>query len=179
MFNIKKKEKEVRFFYKNHLLFTFNQRSFTHILVGVILILIGFIGYRMNQNFKEESFGIEKDHELLLYFEEKFPEVEVLKAGEEDVTANGKKDLIVIYRKLEEDYNEMRGVLRLENRIYITDPIDAPYENLTLEFIDIDGKDPLEFIVSGSRRGHYGYSIIRVDEGLALYNVFSEGMEKC
>ena len=43
----------------------------------------------------------------------------------------------------------------------------------------IDDKDNIEFIISGSKNGNYGYAIYRLKEDLEIRDLFSEDMDNC
>ena len=42
-----------------------------------------------------------------------------------------------------------------------------------------DDKDNIEFIISGSKNGNYGYAIYRLEEDLEIRDLFSEDMDNC
>jgi hypothetical protein len=86
--------------------------------------------------------------------------------------------LIVIFDN-DKGKKQMCAVIAKENEKHqFTDPIPAPAENQKIQFKDIDEKDELEFIVSGSKNGSVGYAIYRIIDG-QIINLFGEGMEDC
>ena len=139
-------------------------KSIILIKVSIIILalLLGYFGYRNNIKYKKVDFGVEKDHYLLQAFYDKFPGKEVVKCKLGDVSGNGKDDLIINSGK----------------EIYFSEESKAPYENQKIEIKDIDNSPPNEFVVSGSKRGQYGYGVFRI-EGKHLHNLFSEGMGIC
>ena len=154
-------------------------KSIILIKVSIIILalLLGYFGYRNNIKYKKVDFGVEKDHYLLQAFYDKFPEKEVVKCKLGDVSGNGKDDLIIIFRKTKE-LNHLVVAINSGKEIYFSEESKAPYENQKIEIKDIDNSPPNEFVVSGSKRGQYGYGVFRI-EGKHLHNLFSEGMGIC
>lgn len=147
-------------------------------IVGILVLLIGFYVYSMDDTNIVVTLGVEKDNELLLYFEEQFPDNEVITCGYEDLNDDGRKDLLVIYKE-EKKKNGMLIVLDTEEGYKLSDHTHAPIENQKIEFKDIDKTGPMEFIVSGSKDGKFGYAIFRLVDEFELRNLFGEGMEEC
>ena len=133
-------------------------KSIILIKVSIIILalLLGYFGYRNNIKYKKVDFGVEKDHYLLQAFYDKFPGKEVVKCKLGDVSGNGKDDLIIIFRKTKE-LNHLVVAINSGKDFY---------------------SPPNEFVVSGSKRGQYGYGVFRI-EGKHLHNLFSEGMGIC
>ena len=118
--------------------------------------------------------------------------ITMLVACEEDLTNDGKKDLVVIYNTPEEDEASKNtalvngGHIRLTVMIDLgdgeayehTEPIPAPVENQKIQFQNIDKADEMEFVLQGQKGAKVGYGIFRVIEGKAV-NLFGEGMEEC
>lgn len=154
-------------------------KSIILIKVSIIILalLLGYFGYRNNIKYKKVDFGVEKDHYLLQAFYDKFPGKEVVKCKLGDVSGNGKDDLIIIFRKTKE-LNYLVVAINSGKEIYFSEESKAPYENQKIEIKDIDNSPPNEFVVSGSKRGQYGYGVFRI-EGKHLHNLFSEGMGIC
>lgn len=147
-------------------------------IVGVLVFLIGFYFYSMDDTNIVVTLGVEKDNELLLYFEEVFPDNPVITCGYEDMNDDGRKDLLVIYRE-EKKKNGMLVVMDTEDGYKLSDHTHAPIENQKIEFKDIDKTGPMEFIVSGSKDGKFGYAIFRLVDDFEVRNLFGEGMEDC
>jgi len=126
---------------------------------------------------KEFAAMVSEDNLTLQYFRDKFPEREVLLACEEDITGDKLMDLLVIYRE--------NGNTRLVavcgsggGNWYISPEIPAPIENQTIRFKNIDNEAEMEFIISGEKKGAFGYAVYRLIEG-EIKDLFGEGMEDC
>lgn len=147
-------------------------------IIILIIVGIGFFSFRAQELSKVEAeIGVDPNNDLLKYFKEEYPENEVLKCGYEDVDDDGRKDLVVIFYK-ERRSNGMIVILDKEEGYKLTDEVPAPIDNQSIEFKNIDDEGPIEFIVSGSKDGRYGYAIFRV-EGEKVQDLFGEGMEDC
>ncbi|MDO5018470.1 MAG: Cys-Cys-COOH (seleno)protein SaoC [Lagierella massiliensis] len=149
----------------------------TKFLLLVIVFFIGYLGYRNNVKYNKVDFGVETDHYLLQAFYDKFPGKEVIKCRLGDVNGDDREDLIIIFRETK-DINHLIVAMDLNEKISFSDQTSAPYENQKIELKDIDNEPPKEFIVSGSKRGQYGYGIFRIEDK-HLHNLFSEGMGVC
>lgn len=154
-------------------------KKLTKILFFIVIMLLGYYGYNKNLEFKSIQFGVKKDDALYKAFIEKFPDKKVIKTAKKDINNDKKEDLTVIYRDEKEDKSYMVIVISKKNGVIFSDKLLAPYENHRIEFKDIDNKPPLEFIVSGSRRGRYGYGIFRLGDKDHIHNIFAEGMNLC
>ena len=111
------------------------------------------------------------------FFNEKIKCNKIVKTEDEDLTDDGKKDLIVVYEK-NSDQNEMVVIVEGKDGMYMTTPIKAPKENVEIKFKNIDNKGQMEMIVSGSKNGKVGYAIYRL-ENKKLIDLFGEGMKDC
>lgn len=147
-------------------------------IVGILVFLIGFYVYYNDDTNIVVTLGVEKDNELLLFFEEQLPDNKVITCGYEDLNDDGRKDLLVIYKEGNKK-NGMLIVLDTEEGYKLSDHTHAPIENQKIEFKDIDKEGPMEFIVSGSKDGKFGYAIFRLVDEFELRNLFGEGMEEC
>lgn len=122
--------------------------------------------------------SVKKDNTILAVFTNKNPEAEVVLACEEDVTNDGNKDLVVIYRmdKL------TRSVVLTDSGNHtdyaFTQPVPAPIENQKIQFKNIDKEGEIEIIITGEKKGAVGYAIYRMIDG-ELSDLFGEGMEDC
>lgn len=150
---------------------------FRKVLIIIFALLLGYFGYRNNVKYKKVDFGVEKDHYLLQAFYDEFPGKEVVKCKLGDVSRNGKDDLIIIFKKTKEA-NHLVVAIDSGKEIYFSEESSAPFENQKIEIKDIDNSPPNEFVVSGSKKGQYGYGIFRIEEK-HLHNLFSEGMGVC
>ena len=136
--------------------------------------------------------SVPEDNKILQKFKAAFPEYEVILACEEDLTDDGKNDLLVIYFTTEFDaYSGSTstvngGHIRLrvaidsgdgENYIF-SDPVPAPIENQKVKFQNIDKEAEMEFVLQGQKGSKVGYGIYRVIDG-SLVNLFAEGLEEC
>ena len=103
-------------------------------------------------------------------------------ACEEDVTDDGLRDLLIIYK---EDTDNEGEITRLTislgqpdgSRVY-TEPIPAPIENQGIQFKNIDEQGEMEFSVGGEKNGNAGYAIYRMIDGVPT-DLFGDGMEDC
>ena len=145
-------------------------------IIIILALILGFFIFRQDKLSKEKTIGLPLDNPLLLYFNKKVDK-EVLKCGYEDVTGDGRKDLIVIY-KISARSNGMVVIIDTEEGYRMTKEVPAPIDNQTIEFKNIDDEEPMEFIVSGSKDGRFGYAIFRI-ENMEIKDLFGEGMEDC
>lgn len=147
-------------------------------LIVLLIFIAGFAVFQYGKMLEDnESITVARDHPMMQYFAE-VNSYEIQAAALADITDDGVDDLLVIWRNAEEDLNYMAAVTEGNGEYALTGAEKAPYENLTIEFKDIDEKSVLEFIVSGSRLGNYGYGIYRVEED-AVVNIFGEGLDEC
>lgn len=120
----------------------------------------------------------EEDNTILQVFRKQFPEAEVLLACEEDVTDDGCKDLVVIYRR----QGLTRTVVVVDSgdgkQYSFSEPVPAPVENQKIQFRNIDKEAEIEFIITGEKKGTVGYAIYRMIDGQPA-DLFGEGMEDC
>ena len=146
--------------------------------IGLVFFLLGFYSYIQDNKKNTDQLGVSSDNKVLQHFISNFSDNEPIKCGYEDVNNDGIKDLVVIY-KASFRKNEMIIILDKESDSYeISQSVPAPLENQTIEFKNIDEKDEIEFIVSGSKDGRYGYAIFRL-EGLEIRDLFGENMDDC
>ena len=148
-------------------------------------------GSRVGRNLSYAE-TVPEDNKILQAFYEQFPTATMLVGCEEDLTNDGKKDLVVIYNTPEEDEASKNtalvngGHIRLTVMIDLgsgeeyehTEPIPAPVENQKIQFQNIDKADEMEFVLQGQKGAKVGYGIFRVIDGRAV-NLFGEGMEEC
>lgn len=148
------------------------------ILIILVIFCLGLYGYYIKQNMTINYLGVEPDNELLLYFQETHPNNDVVLCGYEDLNDDGRKDLLVIYI---EGYrkNAMVVVLDTEDGFKLSDHTHAPVQNQKIVFKNIDKTGPMEFIVSGSKDGKYGYAIFRLIDDKKIEDLFGEGMDDC
>lgn len=135
---------------------------------------------------------VSEDNKILQAFCEQFPMATMLVACEEDLTNDGKNDLVVIYNTPEQDEESDSTTLVNGGHIRLTvmmdsgdgehyehtKPIPAPVENQKIQFQNIDKTDEIEFVLQGQKGSKVGYGIFRVIDGKAV-NLFGEGLEEC
>ena len=148
------------------------------VFIGVVIFLVGFYLYSYQNDNIKVTLGVEKDNELLLYFIENYPDNKVITCGYEDLNDDGRKDLLVIYNEAPKK-NAMVIVIDTGNGFKLSDHVKAPIDNQKIEFKDIDKTGPIEFIVSGSKDGNFGYSIFRLIDDVEIIDLFGEGMDEC
>ena len=180
-------------------------------LIAVVIILLGyFLRLRLDRLYEESTAvsesgtvteysdgkwvgrelsyaeNVPSDHPLLQLFRKDFPDTEVILACEEDLTDDGRRDLVILYSLLSDKAAVLRytpvwltvaenvadGVCRY------TEPIRAPVENQKIHFKNIDQKEEIEFVLQGSKGERIGYGIFRVMDDKTV-NLYGEGMEEC
>lgn len=157
------------------------KKSIVIAFITVSVILVGSFIYKNNRESDSsalnESIYSSGSDERMDFFNKNIKNNKIIKTAEEDLTDNGKKDLIVVYEKTS-DQNEMVVVVEGEEGIYTTSPIKAPKESVEIKFKNIDNKGVMEMIVSGSKNGKVGYAIYRLEDK-KLIDLFGEGMRDC
>lgn len=121
---------------------------------------------------------VEEDNKLLKVFKEAFPEADPVLACEEDVTNDGCKDLVVIYRIKDQVRTVIVTGSEEKEKCVFSTPIPAPVENQKIQFKNIDKEDEIEIIITGEKKGAVGYAIYRMIDGEPV-DLFGEGMEDC
>lgn len=162
-------------------------------IIAVILLIIAAFFIRSALE-KKESSGkaevksadrevsyaetVDAGHPILRVFKEQYKDAEVLRACEEDVTNDGNKDLVVIYRL----QGHTRTVVLVDSGDHtnynISEPIPAPVENQKIQFKNIDKEAEIEIVITGEKNGAVGYAIYRMVDGEPV-DLFGEGMEDC
>lgn len=157
------------------------KKSIVIAFITVSVILAGSFIYKNNRESDSsalnESIYSRGTDERMDFFNKNIKNNKIIKTAEEDLTDNGKKDLIVVYEKTS-DQNEMVVVVEGEEGLYTTSPIKAPKESVEIKFKNIDNKGVMEMIVSGSKNGKVGYAIYRLEDK-KLIDLFGEGMRDC
>ncbi|MCQ4923912.1 Cys-Cys-COOH protein SaoC [Tissierella carlieri] len=154
------------------------KKNIKSILIFLVIFGLGLYSFSIKKNITVNYLGVESDNELLLYFQETHPNNDAILCGYEDLNDDGRKDLLVIYV---EEYrkNAMVVVIDTGEGFKLSDHTHAPIQNQKIEFKDIDKTGPIEFIVSGSKDGKYGYAIFRLIDDKEIKDLFGEGMEDC
>lgn len=122
--------------------------------------------------------SVKKENKLLKDFRNKFPKADVLATGEEDVTNDDLKDLVIIFRN--EGLTRTMVVMNNKdggNYTYST-PVPGPVENPRIQFKNIDNEDEIEFIITGEKKSTVGYAIYRMIDNEPV-DLFGDGMEEC
>ena len=158
------------------------------LLIAAAVVALFFIRQRIyameaeqqESDRKNYAESVAEDHEALLYFNQEMPGREVFLACEEDLTDDGRKDLVVIYHNPEEGViNWMVALINRGDSTYdITPPTRAPIENQAIRFFNMDKAGEMEFVLTGEKEGEVGYAIYRIIDG-ELINLFGEDMEDC
>jgi hypothetical protein len=145
-------------------------------LIGVLASLAG-CGEEQRDRSTPLNEGLNEVTERLQFFRTQHPTLEIIKWAEEDLNADGRKDLVVMYR-VDPDQNRMRVILDLGGEYLETNEVPAPYSDQVVQFRDIDRKPPMEFIVQGVRGVKMGFAVFRIEEN-RLVDLFGEGMRDC
>ena len=117
------------------------------------------------------------DHRLLQEFPKRYPERTVLLACAEDISDDGKEDLVVI-SQWGKDIETIALYTAEDGSLLETPPIPAPRENQRIRFFNMDKAGIMEVLITGEKNGQVGYAIYRIMHG-ELINLFGEGMEDC
>lgn len=146
------------------------------IIIGVIIVFLG-IGIYSAEKKKQTSSLPEVNKKYLDYFKKNTKYENIITYTERDINNDKINDLLVVYKK-DNRHNEMVGIISDKDKIYMTKPILAPQEDVLIEFKNIDDKDKVELVLSGSKNGNVGYAIYRL-EGDKFIDLFGEGMNSC
>lgn len=146
------------------------------IILSIIVLIIGIAVYSKEKN-KQESKLPDVNEEYLNYFKENAKYEKILTYTQKDINNDNVDDLLVVYKK-GKNHNEMVGIISDNENMYVTEPIRAPIDDILIEFKNIDDKDEIEFVLSGSKNGNVGYAIYRL-ENKKLIDLFGEGMNAC
>lgn len=146
------------------------------ILLLIIVFIFGINTYRKEKQ-KQEVKLPDVNKEYLDYFKKNVKYEKILTYTQQDINDDKVDDLLVVYKK-GENHNEMVGVISDKENIYMTAPIRAPIDDISIEFKNIDDKGEMELILSGSKNGNVGYAIYRL-ENKKLIDLFGEGMNSC
>lgn len=147
----------------------------------VVFLTGGFLIYSKDKNIQEAGgIGVDSNHPFLKKYQKEFEGHTVIRAAQEDVNNDGKKDLILVYHPKDDEKNYSIVLINKDDKDYILSKTAvAPRENVDIKFKNIDDKDNIEFIISGSKNGNYGYAIYRLEEDLEIRDLFSEDMDNC
>lgn len=143
----------------------------------VLLCLLCIAGCGGEGQEDENAGSVDTEHVLYQHFLAAYSDKKPLLTGVNDINNDGLEDLIVIYQDTP-TANKMIAIWQEDGKVVISEPTPAPVENYRIEWRDIDDKDPIELIVSGSKGVNVGYAIYRW-ENHEFINLFGEGMEDC
>ena len=151
------------------------------ILAGVALVLSNNYEEKQKQESEIDIHGgavaeKKEDKELMDIFKKNHDE-EIITYAQQDMNNDGKDDLLVIYY-VNKNSNQMTVVASKGDEYILTEPIPAPIDDQQISFKNIDDKDEMEVIVSGSKNGNVGYAIYRL-EGNEMIDLFGQDMESC
>jgi uncharacterized membrane protein YraQ (UPF0718 family) len=148
-------------------------------IIGIILISNFISEIRSEKSKQDTTYSTEADENLINYFKSNCKYKEIIIYAQEDVNEDNKGDLVLIYKGID-DKNKMIVVLtnKSNDKLFLTKSVDAPVENQEIKFKDIDSKQPMEIVVSGSKKGNIGYGIYRIENN-ELINIFGENMKDC
>lgn len=149
-----------------------NRKSITLVL----LVLLCITGCSGKGQIKEKS-TIDTEHALYEHFLDAYGDKKPLLTGVNDINNDGREDLIIIYHDTS-SANKMIAIWEDQGKVIISEPTPAPLDNCRLEWRNIDDRDPIELIISGSKGVNVGYAIYRWENG-NFVNLFGEGMADC
>lgn len=138
----------------------------------MLILIFGYKSYLVNKGVKADKLDFSHS-QALDFFIERTPKEAILTFS----VAHFNEDAVVIYKNEEGD-NRFVVVYSEAGTYKVSEERPAPVENQKIVNKNIDDEPPMEFIISGSKNGHYGYSIFRLD-GQMLIDIFGEGMEDC
>lgn len=146
--------------------------------IALVLLCLIYIAGCGGEGQEEKNAGsVDIEHVLYQHFLASYGDKKPLLTGVNDINNDGLEDLIVIYQDTPTT-NKMIAICQEDGKVVISEPTPAPVENYRIEWRDIDDKDPIELIVSGSKGVNVGYAIYRW-ENYEFINLFGEGMEDC
>lgn len=131
-----------------------------------------------SRNGREYAPFVAEDHPLYQRYITEHPEKDIQLACVGDLTNDGVEELVVIYLAGKDGSCETVVLVNENGTYYETPPTPAPREHQKMRFFNMDKKDVLELLVTGSKDGEVGYAIYRIIDG-ELINFFGEGMEDC
>ena len=154
-------------------------------IFGIVISIVAFSYIRKTLQYNAKKYlegnsdfakNVSYDNELRMIFEKKYPERNIILACEEDITGDGKKDLVVISSF--ENFIETIALIDNNSDYIFTEPIPAPRENQMIKFFNMDKDNITEVLIIGEKKGQVGYAIYRYEDE-KLIDIFGEGMEDC
>lgn len=153
------------------------------VVIAAIIALACLREYLQQQEAALEESGtsyakpVAENHKLLKEFKKRYPERTVLLACADDVSDDGKEDLVVI-SQLDKNIETIVLYTGEGGGLLETPAIPAPRENQHIRFFNMDKSGIMEILITGEKSGQVGYAIFRIMHG-ELINLFGEGMEDC
>ena len=144
--------------------------------IFIIIFTIFLLGCERQVEKENEVLSKYNENKLLKVFKNEFPKRKVILCEAADLTNDNIEDLIVIFK--EEKETRMVVLVDSGDDVKYTNIVPAPIEDQSIKLKNIDNKDEMEFIVSGSKRGNIGYAIFRI-ENMKIVDLFGEGMDSC
>lgn len=156
--------------------------------IGLVMVIIIGLAFLRQYLQKKEDEAQSKDgvayaemvrdnDPLLVEFRQRHPDRTVLLACSEDITNDGKKDLVVISQL--NDANETIALIDDGNGgITETEPVPAPKENQHIRFMNIDKLGAIEILITGEKNGQVGYAVYRIMDD-RMVDLYGDGMEDC
>ncbi|MCL2619331.1 MAG: hypothetical protein FWD97_00165 [Defluviitaleaceae bacterium] len=123
-------------------------------LLGALLLLV-LAGCGVTDDYPDL---IESD--LLPYFRAEFPNQQIVLMIEGDANDDGIDDLVVVFRA-DPEHNHKVTVFSTPNGFKLTEPMPAPFQDVDMEFININDQPPNELMISGRRGINFGLGILR------------------
>lgn len=121
---------------------------------GVILLLI-LAGCSIADDYPDLI-----DSDLLPYFRAVYPDHRIVLMIEGDANDDGIYDLVVVFRA-DPDHNHKATVFSTPDGFLLTESMPAPFQDVDMEFININDKPPNELMISGRRGINFGLGILR------------------
>jgi len=151
-------------------------KKFGLIIIWMMIIFFGYKSYLHNIN--QQNVGIQPEESVVMdVFMSEIEYVEILAYATDQLNEDALEDAVVIYT-LDDNSRRFSVVYSSEGNYFISEEKAAPIDNQKIEVRNIDDEIPKEFIISGSKNGHFGYSIFRIEDS-EVVDIFGEGMEDC
>lgn len=163
---------------RKRLLRLFALLFFLLLLITALSALRSFLSERERHSAEKAGFApmVSERDPLLLEFQKRYPERSVILACGEDITGDGRRDLVVISG--EEERIESIVLYWEGEELRETEAVPAPRENQKIKFFDMDRIAPLETLITGEKNGKLGYAVYRIIDG-SFKDLFGEGMKDC
>lgn len=154
------------------------------VVILFLIILLSLIRKKLHDKANEYlnndvSFAknVSSDNLLRQKFIALYPDRMLILACEEDITGDGRKDLVTI-SSIGDVIETIALIDNGDGNYVCSEPIPAPRENQMIKFFNMDKDNILEVLITGEKKGQVGYAIYRYEDGV-LRDIFGEGMEDC